>query len=51
MIAGFAPGFAVEAHAATEQTIQGGGIDGEVMYTWDRNLTNVVEAPYDEAGL
>lgn len=51
MIAGFAPGFAVEAHAATEQTIQGGGIDGETLYTWDRNLTNVVEAPYDEAGL
>lgn len=51
MIAGFAPGFAVEAHAATKQTIQGGGIDGKTLYTWDRNLTNVVEAPYDEAGL
>lgn len=49
MIAGFAPGFAVEAHAATKQTIQGGGIDGKTLYTWDRNLTNVVEAPFDKA--
>lgn len=51
MIAGFAPGFAIEAHAATGQTIKGGGIDGKTLYTWDQNLTNIVEAPFDEAGL
>lgn len=51
IIAGFVPGFAIEAHAATGQTIKGGGIDGKTLYTWDQNLTNVVEAPFDEAGL